>query len=113
MYYCRLGVIYDSQTTNRSVPGDMGDLAVSPACILLVAWESYMTPSRRAMHFFVAIRIRVNILLLGEKIAGSGGFFILFVDISHHRYKLRRDVEQTPSFNIFYKWSGAPVTACH
>jgi hypothetical protein len=22
-----------------------------------------------------------------------------FVDISHHRYKLRRDVEQTPTFS--------------
>jgi hypothetical protein len=46
-----------------------------------------MTPSRTAMHFFVAIRIRVNILLLGEKIAGSGGIFFGFVDISHRRYE--------------------------
>jgi hypothetical protein len=39
---------------------------------------------------------RSNIVLLSEKIAGSGGNFFEFVNISHRRYKLRRDVEQTP-----------------
>jgi hypothetical protein len=38
-----------------------GALTGSPPCFLLVAWESYMTSSRTAMHFFIAIRIRVKI----------------------------------------------------
>jgi hypothetical protein len=33
------------------------------------------------------------------KIAGSGTNCFLFVDISHNRYKLRRDVEQTPALH--------------
>jgi hypothetical protein len=37
-------------------------------------------------------------LLLGYKIAGNGEiFFFGFVEISHRRYKLRRDDEQTPN----------------
>ncbi len=35
-------------------------LVGSPPCLLLVAWESYMTPSHMATHFFIAIRIRVK-----------------------------------------------------
>jgi hypothetical protein len=29
-------------------------------CFLLVAWESYMTPSHMAKHFCIAIRVRVK-----------------------------------------------------
>jgi hypothetical protein len=35
-------------------------LTESSPCFLLVAWESYMTPSRMAPHFCLAIRIRVK-----------------------------------------------------
>ncbi len=53
MYFDRLGVIYDSQSTNRSAAGEGGS-----------ARESSLLPiGRRAMHFLIAIRIRVNILL--------------------------------------------------
>jgi hypothetical protein len=37
-----------------------GIFAGSPPSFLFVAWESIMTPSRTATHFFIAIRIRVN-----------------------------------------------------
>jgi hypothetical protein len=35
-------------------------LTGSLACFLSVTWESYITPSRMAMHFFIAIQISVN-----------------------------------------------------
>ncbi len=51
--YCGwLGVIYDSQATNRSAAGERGALPGSSPFFLLVTWESCMTPSRTAMHFF-------------------------------------------------------------
>ncbi len=59
-YSGQLGVIYDSQGTNRSTAGGRGALTGSPPCLLLVAWESYTTPSRTTTHFFVAILIRDN-----------------------------------------------------
>ncbi len=61
--------VYDCQSTNRSVAGGMGALTGSPPCFLLVACESYMTPSRPAMHFLIAIRIR--------GMEGSGGVSFL------------------------------------
>ncbi len=39
---------------------------------------------------------RINILLLDEKKQDLEENIFGFVDISHRRYKLRRDVEQTP-----------------
>jgi hypothetical protein len=39
---------------------------------------------------------RVDILHPGENNAESGTVFVLLVEISHHRYKLRRDVDHTP-----------------
>jgi hypothetical protein len=44
VYTWQLGGIYDSQATNRSAP-ELGVLAQSPPCLLLVAWESYMYDS--------------------------------------------------------------------
>ncbi len=52
-----LGIIYDSQATNRSAAREKGALTGSPPCFLLVAGESYMTPSRTATHFVTAIRV--------------------------------------------------------
>jgi hypothetical protein len=31
---------------------------IGPPCFLLVAWESYMTPSCTAMHILIATRVR-------------------------------------------------------
>jgi hypothetical protein len=57
----RLGGLYDSQPTNTAgVRGGWGVLAQSPARLLLVAWESYMTPSRTVTHVYMAARIRLN-----------------------------------------------------
>ncbi len=70
MYSGRLGVIYDSQVTNRSAAGE-GALTGSPPCFLLVAWESYSTTSRMAMHFIIAIRITVNFSLFDQKKQGA------------------------------------------
>jgi hypothetical protein len=39
-----------------------GTLTGSHPCFLLIAWVSYMIPSRTAVHFFIAIRIRVKVL---------------------------------------------------
>jgi hypothetical protein len=64
----RLGVIYDSQATNKK----QGVLPVSPlplAALLLFAWESYMTLSRpeytktpskkvEALTFLLNIRLK-------------------------------------------------------
>jgi hypothetical protein len=55
-----VGVIYESQVTNRSVPEKVGVLARSPPSFLLVGWEPHMPPSRTATHFFIAIQIRVK-----------------------------------------------------
>jgi hypothetical protein len=60
VFFGQLGVIYDSQATNRRGPEGMGVLTGSPPYFLLVAWGSFMTPSCTAMHFFTAIRIRVK-----------------------------------------------------
>jgi hypothetical protein len=60
VYSGGMGVIYDSQATNRSVPEGVGVLARNPPCFLLVIWESDMNPTRMAMHFFIAIQIRVK-----------------------------------------------------
>jgi hypothetical protein len=57
-----LGVIYDSQVTNGSA-GGRGSLKESNHGFLLVAWESHMTPSLTAKHFFIATRIKVNGLI--------------------------------------------------
>jgi hypothetical protein len=56
-----LGVVYNSQATNGIVLKGVGVLSGSPPCFLLVFWESYMTHSRTAMHFFIAIQIRVKV----------------------------------------------------
>jgi hypothetical protein len=53
VYSSQLGVIYDSQATNRSAL--VGVLAGNPPYFLLVSWESFMTPSHTAMHIFIAI----------------------------------------------------------
>jgi hypothetical protein len=37
-----------------------GALTGNPPSYLLVAWESYMTPSCMATHFFIAIQVRVK-----------------------------------------------------
>jgi hypothetical protein len=42
----RLGVIYDSQVTNNKQGGLPARTPKPPVALLLVAWESYMTPSR-------------------------------------------------------------------
>jgi hypothetical protein len=43
----RLEVIYDSQATNRKLGRLLvGAPPLPPASLLLVVWESYMTPSR-------------------------------------------------------------------
>ncbi len=42
----RLGVIYDSQATNRKLGGIPVRALLPPAALLLVAWESYVTPSQ-------------------------------------------------------------------
>ncbi len=56
-----LRTVYDSQATNRSAPGrGGGSLTESPRCILLVAWETYVTPSRMVMSVYRASRIRIN-----------------------------------------------------
>ncbi len=47
-----------------------GGLSGSPPCFLLAAQESYMTPSHTAMHFFIAIQIRV-------KCCGAGHFYFI------------------------------------
>ncbi len=63
VYSGRLGVIY-SMTPRRPIrvrQGGGGALTWSPPCFLLGAWESYTTPSRTAMHFFIAVWIWVNI----------------------------------------------------
>jgi hypothetical protein len=52
--------VYDFQATKRSAPGGASTLTESPFFFLLFTWESYLTPSRMAMPFFIAIRIRVN-----------------------------------------------------
>jgi hypothetical protein len=39
--------------------GEVGSHRESP-CFLLVAWDTYMTPRRMAMHFFIPIQIREN-----------------------------------------------------
>jgi hypothetical protein len=43
----QLGVIYDSQVTNRKQGGLPVRAALPPFALLLVAWESYMTPSQQ------------------------------------------------------------------
>jgi hypothetical protein len=60
VYSGQLGVIYDSQPTNRCSLEGVGVLARSPPSFLLVFWESYLTPSRLATHCFIAIQIRVK-----------------------------------------------------
>jgi hypothetical protein len=72
-----LGVIYDSQATNRDAAGGGGALTGSPPCFLLVIWESYMTPSRTAMHFCIAIRIKVNM----RGIAYNFFYFCCFIEL--------------------------------
>jgi hypothetical protein len=57
-----LGVIYDSQATNRNAVGEEGALTGSPPFFPLDACKLDMTPSRTAMHFFIVIWIRVNLL---------------------------------------------------
>ncbi len=51
-------------TPRRTIGVRLGRRALSgsPLCFLLFAWESYMTPSCTAKHFFIAIHIRVKIL---------------------------------------------------
>jgi hypothetical protein len=54
-----LGVIYDSQATNKTAAvggGSHGESSLLP----MVAWESYMTPSPTATHLFITNRIRVK-----------------------------------------------------
>ncbi len=67
-FFGRLGVIHDSQATNRSASGGRGALTGSPPYFLLVASESYRIPSRTATHFFIAMRIRVNYVFIGKLI---------------------------------------------
>ncbi len=45
----RLKVIYDSQATNRK-QGGLPVTAPPPAALLLVAWESYITPQLARIH---------------------------------------------------------------
>ncbi len=54
MYSGQLGVIYDSKATNRNRSGGRGILKRNPLRFLLVAWESFKTPSHTAMHCFIA-----------------------------------------------------------
>jgi hypothetical protein len=49
---------WESYTTPRQPIGgwrEEGALTESPPCFLLVAWESYITTSRTAMHFFIGL----------------------------------------------------------
>ncbi len=39
----------------------VGAFTQSPPCLLLVAWESYKTPSRTVMPVYIATRRRVNV----------------------------------------------------
>jgi hypothetical protein len=57
-----LGVIYDSQVANRSAVGEKGALTGIHPFFLLDACKLDMTPSRTALHFFIVIWIRVNLL---------------------------------------------------
>jgi hypothetical protein len=41
----RLGVLYDSQTTNRKLRGVPARAPNPSGALQLVAWESYLTPS--------------------------------------------------------------------
>ncbi len=61
MYFGWLGVINDSEVTNRSAT-EGGALTGSPPCFLLVVCWSYRTPGSTVTHFFIAIQIRVKFL---------------------------------------------------
>jgi hypothetical protein len=97
----QLGIIYDSQTTNRSALGEMGVLAGSPPCFLLITWESYMTPSRAAMHYFIAIWTGVKETVrrdlrggVGLKKCQSIGFLL-----RNQRFAFYLNCLQPPSWN--------------
>jgi hypothetical protein len=63
VYSGRLGVIYASQATNRSVPEGVGGPS-RESSQLPIGWlgviYDYMTPSSIATYFFIAIQIRVK-----------------------------------------------------
>jgi hypothetical protein len=60
-----LGVIYNSQVTNRSAAGEGGSLRKS-FLLPIGRLEEIYDSSRTAIHFFTAIQIRVNALPASE-----------------------------------------------
>ncbi len=63
MFFC-IPASWESYMTPRRPIGvrrGEGALTGSPPFLLVVAWKLQMTPSRTATHFFIAIRIKVNI----------------------------------------------------
>ncbi len=61
--FCALQTIwcfYDSQATNRSAPWGGGGLAASPPCLLLVAWEWYITPSRMVRPVYITCAVSLS-----------------------------------------------------
>jgi hypothetical protein len=48
----RLGVIYDSQTANRKQGRLPAKTPAPSGVLLLVAWESFMIPSRQAQKYY-------------------------------------------------------------
>jgi hypothetical protein len=73
----------------------MEPLNGSPPCFLLVTWESYMTPSRAAMHFFIAIQIWVkdSNKLLKKSVPG--------IISPYTRYEC--------AFNKYAEWNSSPL----
>jgi hypothetical protein len=61
VYYGQLGGLYDFQVTNLIAPeGGRGALAQSSPGLLLVTWESYVTPGCTVTPVYIAVRIRVQ-----------------------------------------------------
>jgi hypothetical protein len=83
--------VYDSQATKRSAQRG-GGLSESTPCLLLVAWESYVTPSRTVAPVYVAGCIRVNHHLQLGCLSWPGlcnnDFFFIFLTYANllHRY---------------------------